>query len=404
MSTATDRVLFVHAHPDDETIATGGTIATLVAAGAAVTVLTCTRGERGEVIPAGLAALEGDGAALAAHREGELAEAMAALGVDDQRYLGSPGARRPGAAPRRYADSGMVWGADGRPTPLAEVAGDSFCSAPLDEVVADIEAVIAGTGADAVVGYDEDGGYGHPDHVRAHVAARRAAASAGVPFYAIVEPAAPRRPDDIVVDVTPVRGRVVAALLAHATQITVAQESGGAAGFALSSGPLRPIAATEAFRLLPADPSAGGRPAGHRAARPDRGALVASAVLAAAVGLLVGGLLTIGHQQVATLAGAVIPVGVIAALLVVASLVTGLRIVFGSRMVAACAAAGVAVVAGVFSQSGPGGSVLVPANLAGYAWVYGSVLIAVLVLAWPRLPAARDGRMKAGNEVKGTTT
>lgn len=400
MSASTEWVLFVHAHPDDETISTGGTIATLAAAGAPVTVLTCTRGELGEVIPAELRHLEADSPALAAHRETELAAAMAALGVDDQRFLGSEGARSFGSVPRRYLDSGMVWGADGRPEPVPEVAGDSFCSAPLAEVVADIAAVIADTGADVVVGYDENGGYGHPDHVRAHVAARQAADDAGLPFYAIVSPGVEPQSHDVVVDVAPVQGSVVRALRAHATQVTVHEASDGGATFALSSGPARPVAQSESFRLLPAAvPAFDQRYAGQ-----DRGGMIASGILSTVVGLLAGGLLTISHQQVVSVAGGAVPIGVIVALVVVGALVAGLRIVFDSRTIAACAAAGVIVVAGVFSQSGPGGSVLVPANLPGYAWVYGSVLIALLVLAWPRLPVTQGDRMAAGNRVKGTTT
>ena len=104
-----ERVLFVHAHPDDETIATGGTIAALVDAGAEVTIVTCTRGELGEVMPDDLARLRGDEAALAAHREGEIAEAMRDLGVRDHRFLGDPEARTHGLPARVYRDSGMVW-------------------------------------------------------------------------------------------------------------------------------------------------------------------------------------------------------------------------------------------------------------------------------------------------------
>src|SRR5690554_2536102 len=108
-------VLFVHAHPDDETISTGGTIATLVDAGVGVTVVTCTRGERGEVIPAELVHLEGDGPKLAEHRMGELADAMRILGVEDHRYLGEQSARLADLPPRRYLDSGMVWDSSGKP-------------------------------------------------------------------------------------------------------------------------------------------------------------------------------------------------------------------------------------------------------------------------------------------------
>ncbi|MBE8146215.1 PIG-L family deacetylase [Brevibacterium casei] len=90
----TPRILFVHAHPDDETIATGGTIAALAAEGDQVTVLTATRGEGGEVIPPEMKALEGDRAGLASVRESEIAEAMRSLGVTDHRFLGT---RRGGA-------------------------------------------------------------------------------------------------------------------------------------------------------------------------------------------------------------------------------------------------------------------------------------------------------------------
>ena len=79
LSAAEARVLFVHAHPDDESILTGGTMAQLAAAGAAVTLLTATRGEGGEVIGEEHAALFGDRPGLAAHRETELAAAVAAL-------------------------------------------------------------------------------------------------------------------------------------------------------------------------------------------------------------------------------------------------------------------------------------------------------------------------------------
>ncbi|HEU4807029.1 MAG TPA: PIG-L family deacetylase, partial [Homoserinimonas sp.] len=176
------QVLFVHAHPDDETIATGGTIATLIDAGVGVSVLTCTRGELGEVIPPELAHLEGDGPRLAEHRVGELAEAMRILGVDDHRYLGEADARLGDLPPRRYLDSGMVWGEAG-PEPVADPDDEALCSAPLDEVVADIASVIADIQPSAVVSYDANGGYGHPDHIRTHQAAREAAGVMAVPFF-----------------------------------------------------------------------------------------------------------------------------------------------------------------------------------------------------------------------------
>lgn len=164
------RVLVVHAHPDDESITTGGTIASLVERGASVTVVTATRGEGGEVIGEDLAHLEGDRSGLAAHREVELARAMQVLGVNDHRYLGE--ARSAGAYgardPRRFEDSGMVWGADGHaqaPTDMPEAA---LCAAETEVAAGYLVAILAELDPHLVVTYASGGGYGHPDHRRVH--------------------------------------------------------------------------------------------------------------------------------------------------------------------------------------------------------------------------------------------
>lgn len=164
----TPRILFVHAHPDDETIATGGTIAALVADGDQVTVLTATRGEGGEVIPPEMKALEGDRAGLAQVRESEIEAAMRALGVTDHRFLGT---RRGGAATlpeRRFEDSGMAWGPDGHAVPAPSMTAAALCAAEVSEVADYIAAVIDEVRPHAVITYSANGGYGHPDHVRVH--------------------------------------------------------------------------------------------------------------------------------------------------------------------------------------------------------------------------------------------
>jgi N-acetyl-1-D-myo-inositol-2-amino-2-deoxy-alpha-D-glucopyranoside deacetylase len=161
------RLLFVHAHPDDETLTTGVAIAHHVAAGDDVHVLTCTLGEEGEVIPRDLAHLEGEGAALAAHRRGELDRAMALLGVSHH-VLGSGTA---GAA-EAFRDSGMAGSASAE-HPRA------FASVPLHEAAGAVRAVLEQVDPDVVVSYDASGGYGHPDHVRTHEATREAVASVG---------------------------------------------------------------------------------------------------------------------------------------------------------------------------------------------------------------------------------
>ena len=381
-----DRVLFVHAHPDDETIGTGGTLATLVDRGAGVTVLSCTRGERGEVIPPELKNLEGDGPALARYREGELAKAMDILGVTDRRFLGEPDARLAGLAPRRYLDSGMQWGVDGAEA-LDRLDPDSLCAASLGEVAADVATVLEASGATAVISYDAHGGYGHPDHIRAHEAALRAAAVLGVPFFAIVPPVDGAGTDDgraagdIVVDVSSVIGRKTDALRAHRTQVTVYGDR-----FALSSGPFQMIATEERFRREGQRRAAGRYGAGQEEStawsdlgRPSR---VIACALALLMGVALGGIGTVNHQWGFS---AGFPIGAIAALVLVAALVTGLRLVFATRIVPFFASVGLLVSLVVLTVGGPGGSVLVPANGAGYGWSYGAAAIIALVLAWPNL-------------------
>ncbi|MFJ8541427.1 N-acetyl-1-D-myo-inositol-2-amino-2-deoxy-alpha-D-glucopyranoside deacetylase [Streptomyces sp. NPDC093586] len=260
------RLLLVHAHPDDESINNGATMARYAAEGAHVTLVTCTLGERGEVIPPGLAHLTG--AALGGHRRGELAEAMRALGVDDVRLLGGPG---------RYADSGMMGLPDN---------DDPGClwQADLDQAAALLVEVIREVRPQVLVTYDPDGGYGHPDHIQAHRIAMRAvelAAEAGCPVAkvywnrvprTVAEDAFARLREDLpglafekaagVEDVpgvvdderitteiraegTPYAAAKAAAMRAHATQITV-----DGPYFVLSNELAQPIFTTEYYELV----------------------------------------------------------------------------------------------------------------------------------------------------------
>jgi N-acetyl-1-D-myo-inositol-2-amino-2-deoxy-alpha-D-glucopyranoside deacetylase len=152
-------ILFVHAHPDDEAIGTGATMAMYAAAGTRVTLVTCTLGEEGEIhLPAleGLAAAQAD--QLGGYRIGELAVACAALGVTDHRFLGGAG---------RYRDSGMM----GLPTNDHPRA---FWQADLDEAAGLLVDVIRETRPQVAVTYDPNGFYGHPDHIQAHRVTMRA--------------------------------------------------------------------------------------------------------------------------------------------------------------------------------------------------------------------------------------
>jgi N-acetyl-1-D-myo-inositol-2-amino-2-deoxy-alpha-D-glucopyranoside deacetylase len=133
-----------------------------------VTLVTCTLGEEGEVLVpelAHLAADQDDG--LGQHRIGELATAMEALGITDSRFLGGPG---------RYRDSGMMGLAtNDRP--------DCFWQADVDEAAGHLVAVIRQTRPQVLVTYDENGGYGHPDHIQAHRVAMRAVDLAADPRF-----------------------------------------------------------------------------------------------------------------------------------------------------------------------------------------------------------------------------
>jgi len=155
------RLLLVHAHPDDETINNGVTMAKYVAEGSHVTLVTCTRGEEGEVLVPELAHLaSAHDDKLGEHRETELRDAMHHLGVTDFRFLGAPA--------KKWRDSGMM-GSDPNNRP------DNFWNADLDEAAESLVEIILEMKPHVLVTYDEIGGYGHPDHIQAHRVAMRGA-------------------------------------------------------------------------------------------------------------------------------------------------------------------------------------------------------------------------------------
>ncbi|MHA6513043.1 glycosyltransferase [Tessaracoccus sp. Z1128] len=213
---AVKHVTFIHAHPDDETLASGALIAHLVDEGLKVSVLTCTRGEMGAVVPGPLSHLAGT-PALEQRREAELAGALDSLGVHAHAYLGMPPARA-SDEPRRYLDSGMQWISEGVAGPGDEADERSLTSADESEATADIAAFLRKMGTDLVVSYDDDGGYGHPDHVRTHHLSRAAAESVGIPFAALTTD---REVAARWFDLEGYRPRVAKALRHHRTQLTV---------------------------------------------------------------------------------------------------------------------------------------------------------------------------------------
>jgi N-acetyl-1-D-myo-inositol-2-amino-2-deoxy-alpha-D-glucopyranoside deacetylase len=268
---AVPRLLFVHAHPDDETINNGVTMARYAALGAEVTVLTCTLGEEGEIIGEPWQQLGVDHAdQLGGYRIGELAAALRHLGLGEPRFLGGAG---------RWRDSGMAG------TPPRQRT--KFIDADADEVVRQLAAVIAELRPHVVVTYDPDGGYGHPDHIQAHRVTTAAVSAAAdrwrVPkfywtvtsanaFRAGIDSLGPEdvRPDWIrlppevsygfpddritaVIDAAEHLPAKVAAIGAHATQMVLGPTG---RAFTLSNNVILPVLSQEHYLLVSGRPGA----------------------------------------------------------------------------------------------------------------------------------------------------
>ncbi len=255
-------LLLVHAHPDDESIGTGATMAKYAAEGARVTLVTCTLGELGEIIPPDLRHLFPD--ELGQHRIIELDRACAALGVEDHRFLGGEG---------RYRDSGMM-GLPDNDDPRC------FWQAAVDEAAGALAKIIDEVAADVIVTYDANGFYGHPDHVQAHrvTGARARADRRGrrsctpprcpapcwrAPSSCPKTPGSSKSrpvgsvPDDQVtteIDASGYLGAKRAAMRAHETQITVDGDY-----FALSNEIGQRILGTEYYTQLAGPPGRRGR-------------------------------------------------------------------------------------------------------------------------------------------------
>jgi len=168
-------ILLVHAHPDDESIGQGATMAKYVAEGIGVTLVTCTGGEMGEILVPELEHMAADkDDTLADQRKVELDNAMKELGVTDHRYLGGF---------KAYRDSGMKWHEDGHAIPDDTIHENAFWHADLTEAADHLVAIIREVRPQVLVTYDQFGGYGHPDHIQAHRVATYAASLAAVPSY-----------------------------------------------------------------------------------------------------------------------------------------------------------------------------------------------------------------------------
>jgi N-acetyl-1-D-myo-inositol-2-amino-2-deoxy-alpha-D-glucopyranoside deacetylase len=284
------RMLLVHAHPDDETLGNGATMARYAADGVHVTLLTCTRGEEGLVLVpelAHLAAHRDD--RLGEYREGELAAAMAELGVTDHRFLDTVALPDDDGRPF-YRDSGMAWDEQHHAVAAPDTGPQAFSRADVDAAAERVAAVVRELRPHVLLTYEPGGGYGHPDHVQAHRVAMRGAELAlddgpggagwriakiywnilpeGLVRAALRELAGTEGappgwdpdgplppmiiPDDLVttvVDATPQLDRKIAAMRAHATQVVVEGQT-----VLVGDGVRQPIVGLEFYRLVQGTP------------------------------------------------------------------------------------------------------------------------------------------------------
>ncbi|CAN5510356.1 PIG-L family deacetylase [soil metagenome] len=153
-------IVSLHAHPDDESIGTGGTLARAADAGHRVVLVFATRGELGEPVPGVLA----EGEQLTLRRTAEVYESARVLGANRVEFLG-------------YTDSGMI----------GEATNDvpwCFWQADVEHAARRLAAILTEESPDVLTIYDDNGGYGHPDHIQVHRVGKRAAELAGVPVVA----------------------------------------------------------------------------------------------------------------------------------------------------------------------------------------------------------------------------
>lgn len=288
--------------------------------------------------------------------DGRSARAADALGITDARVLGSANARWAGRAERRYHRS-----IDG--------GAETLAAAEPGEIAADIAAVLIAVEPDTVITLSREVAPADPDRARIAEAVQTACEVIGVPLYLAV----PAR-GEISVDAAPVLETRRAALAALGSDLD----------------PARP----ESYRRDSA-PGPRGFADLHLSTK-----IIASA-FALIIGVIVGAILTAAHQATVTVGDAEVPWGLIVGLLVTACLFSGLRLAAGNRLLAGFAALGFLAVEALLALQSAGGSVLVPDNPLGYAWTWGPVAIALVVLAWPQITRPARDRLEAVPAAKG---
>jgi N-acetyl-1-D-myo-inositol-2-amino-2-deoxy-alpha-D-glucopyranoside deacetylase len=367
------RLLIVHAHPDDESLFTGHVIADRLAANAEVFVFTLTRGERGKVKLEELKSLEGNLTAMGAFRSGELREALAAFGDVKHAFAGT----------RAYMDSGMRLNPLGRPAKPRKLDEMALSAASTSVIADDILKLIQDFKPDAVLTYNRKGGFGHPDHKMAHEATamairmytkkRKGRAPA---FWVIAEPG-----ERFDVQIGDAKTAVVkkAALEAHSSQVSI-----GAETYSLVAG--KEFRYDRAERLRQASPN----PLVHL--RP-----ILTFFGAIPLGFLLGIAGTLLHQVRATDESGT-SIGLIVALIMTGSLALAIRLLRSSRGALYLLAATFATTIFWLSQPQSDGTLLIPGNDLGNFWAYGSLGLVAAIILFPNIRAGSWRKSARGHQ------
>lgn len=358
-----NRLLIVHAHPDDESLFTGHVIAHALRGGSEVRVITLTRGELGNTEIKEFEYLNNDTQAMALFREQELAGALSAFPGLEHKFLGQ----------RAYRDSGMrinAWGKVGKPRNLDEM---SLAAAGTSLVGEDIATEIRDFKPDVVLTYDPKGGYGHPDHKAAHAAVawaiRNLAKERISPeFWEITEPG---NSFDVEFGDDETLEMKKAALEAHGSQIEISGDEiiyNGKTRMRLSDKErLKKTSPSPLLQLKPA----------------------ITYLWAIPTGVLVGIAGTLLHRSVD---GDGFPIGLVVALAMVASLALALRLLRNSRGALYLMSFSLIITVFLMAQRQPGGELFITTDLGGNffdsvgnLWAYGSIVLVGLIMVFPEI-------------------
>ncbi|MFM7014137.1 MAG: PIG-L deacetylase family protein [Actinomycetota bacterium] len=366
------RVLLVHAHPDDESLFTGHVIADRTLAGAEVMVLTLTRGERGRVKLEDLKSLEGNLSAMGAFRSGELRNALAEYGNVKSKFAGT----------RAYLDSGMRFNVFGKPAKRRRVDEMALSSVSTAVISDDIYQVLIDFKPDAVITYNRKGGFGHPDHKKAHEATAMALRRFGrnlkskaPQFWVIAEPG--ERADVKIGNekTTPIKK---AALEQHASQVGVGSET-----FWVVPGEETRYDSPERLRKASTTPWLWLKP-------------VFLALWSLPLGVLLGFAGTLLHS-VTVADEAKTPIGLVLALTMTFSLALALRLLRNSRGALYLMSLTLALTVFWLSRQTEAGDALIIDNLVGKWWVYGSLIICAVVILFPKIRPGSWGKNASGH-------